>query len=362
MQLSRSLSLGLMASALLFSACSTESKKSRDNDPEDQAPSANPTLKCGYGQVLDLDGKSCRKPTERECIEGNMVFNGVTCDSYFPGLYSVPADAPSINLAAFCETNSKGAFINCKDGDFTLPVAAIAQGDGTDESFKNMAVDEEIKVQHSIKSVGAVKVMLDHGTEPLDLLKPADATIPWLIRNLNVGDVIKLKVSFAPDTVIHGKSEIRISEQFVTYHDKGKILEAIASKKVTNKWLADETERQRKARVYRSKLNDEWLAFLKNEVKGDVVWTLNEKCPADQKRAFLATSVCLIDQKVESIAAWQNRAFIYTCTTTRTISIDYAQERYGLLSYGKFQDEPFSILIPKNTPFIGPDCFIKIIE
>lgn len=366
MQLSRSVPLILLTAGLLATACGTERRKSKAPEAQPELPIAPPEkLECSLGQVLDADNKTCRKPTERECLQNNKVFNGVTCDVYLPTLGTEPAHALRIDLAAFCEKNTAGAFTNCKDGVFSLPVTAIPHVEGTPEAFQTMTIDQEFKLQHSIKVVGDIKISLDLGTETVDALKPTDSNLPWLLRNLKVGDAIPLKVSFAADTIIHGKSEIRIIDQFVTYHDKAQILTAIADKTVSNKWLSDETTRQAKARLYRSTLNNEWLTFLKKDVKGDVVWSLHEKCPADQQRNFLATSICAIDQKVDSQPAWKNQAFLNTCTyVLNVITIEYLalQERYGLLNYGKFQTDDFSISIPKNTRFIGPACFIKIIE
>jgi len=294
-----------------------------------------------------------------------MVFNGQTCDVYFQSLSSESANALRIDLATFCDKNAAGAFENCKDGVFSLPVAALPHVEGTPESFRKMTIDQEFKLQHSIKVAGEIKISLDLGNETVDALKVTDSTPSWLLRNLITGDSIPLKVIFAADTVIHGKSEIRIVDQFVTYHDKAHILTSLTDKTVSNKWLSDETTRQAKSRNYRATLNNEWLTFVKNDVKGDVVWSLNEKCPADQQRNLTTMSFCEVDQKVDGNLAWKNQAFINTCTSAlNVITIEYPvlEERYGLLNYGKFQAGDYSVFIPKLTRFIGPACFIKIIE
>jgi hypothetical protein len=363
MQLPRPLPLSIIIAALLAASCGTDNKKSKAPDAPPVLPIA-PTeknQKCTNGQVLDADTNACRNPTERECLERNMVFYGLTCDVYFPPLPNDSVNAPKITFDKYCEKNAAGAFVNCKDGEYALPVSAIPHVEGTPEAYKTLAVDQEIKLQFAIKNVGEVKLTLDNGSEPIDLLKPAGSA-PWLLRNLKVGDSIPMKLTFAPGTVIHDKSEIRFSHQFASYHDKSQILEGITSKIITNKWLAEETERQRKARMNPSTLNSEWLSFLMNDVKGDVVWTFKDKCPADQQRSSLGTSVCLVDQTIDSKPNWKNLYFIYTCITPRPITISYGQERYGLLNYGRFQNEPFTILIPKNLTFLGQDCFLKIVE
>ncbi len=363
MQLSRSISPTLLSIGLLASACGTEHRKIKTPEPQPELPINPIEPKCQPGQVIDTGTNSCRQPTERECLERNTVKSSTTCDTYFPSLGSDTVNAPKIDLASFCEKNTAGALINCKDGVYSLPVTAIAHVEGTPEAFLTMPVDQEIKLQHAIKATGDVNVTVEVGGETVDLLRPNDSTVPWLLRNLKVGDSIPLNVSFAADMIINSRSEIRISDQLSTYHDKAQILAAIAGKTVANQWLSLETSRQSRARIYKSNLNGEWLLFLKDAVKGDVVWSMKDDCPAEHLKTSLGTWFCQVDQDIKSKPTWKNQAFVNTCQTARNnITLNYAQERYGVLNYGRFHNEEFSIFIPKNTLVIGPACFIKIVE